>query len=236
MEKFKKLLPAFLIMLGLFGIGLGISSGLRSLTADQRVVSVRGLAEREVMADVVTWPIVVKFMGNSLPDLYNEVNSTNQQVVDFLKVNNVKEDEISINAPEITDQQANSYNNNTRVLNRYLVTSVIVVTSSDIENINSLIKRQGELLKKGIAISTEDWNYQVSYDFTGLNKIKPEMIAEATENAREAAKKFADDSGSKIGKIKTASQGQFTIENRDNFTPYIKNVRVVTSITYFIED
>lgn len=235
MEKFKKLLPAFLIMLGLFGIGLGISSGLRSLTADQRVVSVRGLAEREVMADVVTWPIVVKFMGNSLPDLYNEVNSTNQQVVDFLKANNVKEDEISINAPEITDQQANSYNN-TRVLNRYLVTSVIVVTSSDIENINSLIKRQGELLKKGIAISTEDWNYQVSYDFTGLNKIKPEMIAEATKNAREAAKKFADDSGSKIGKIKTASQGQFTIENRDNFTPYIKNVRVVTSITYFIED
>ena len=86
------------------------------------------------------------------------------------------------------------------------------------------------------------YNYSVSSVVTvsstqvGLNEIKPEMIAEATENAREAAKKFADDSDSKIGKIKSARQGQFTIEDRDSYTPYIKEVRVVTSLTYFLED
>lgn len=235
MEKFKRIIPAFLIMVGLFAVGIGIRSGLKTFTSDQRVVSVRGLAEREVMADVVTWPIVVKFVGNALPDLYNNVNNTTERVLKFLKENGVKDNEISINAPDITDQEANRYSTNP-IPYRYQITSVIVVTSSEVENINGLIKRQGELLKEGIAVSTDDWEYRVSYDFTGLNSIKPEMIAEATENARAAAKKFAEDSGSRIGKIKTASQGQFTIENRDNFTPYIKNVRVVTNITYFLED
>lgn len=76
----------------------------------------------------------------------------------------------------------------------------------------------------------------MTYDYTELNSIKPEMIAEATKNAREAAKKFADDSDSKIGKIKSARQGQFSVEDRDSYTPYIKEVRVVTTLTYFLED
>lgn len=96
--------------------------------------------------------------------------------------------------------------------------------------------RQTELLKEGIAIVAGDYNYQTTYEYTDLNKVKPGMIAEATKNAREAAKKFAEDSDSRLGKIKTASQGQFSIENRDQYTPYIKRIRVVSTIDYFLKD
>ena len=80
------------------------------------------------------------------------------------------------------------------------------------------------------------WEYKTEYSFTKLNDIKPEMIEEATKNAREAAEKFAQDSDSKLGKIKKASQGQFSISDRDSNTPYIKSVRVVSSIDYFLND
>ena len=106
---------------------------------------------------------------------------------------------------------------------------------TSVEKVNALIKRQAELLKQGVALSN-DYEYQTLYEYTGLNDIKPEMIAEATRNAREAAKKFAEDSESDLGKIKSATQGQFSIEDRDAYTPYIKNVRVVTYITYYLED
>ena len=101
---------------------------------------------------------------------------------------------------------------------------------------DELIRSQGELLKEGIAISSNDYSNPLQYEFTGLNDIKPQMIAEATKNAREAAQKFADDSESKLGKIQTANQGQFSITDRDQYTPSIKSVRVVTTLTYFLED
>lgn len=97
------------------------------------------------------------------------------------------------------------------------------------------MSRVGELLKQGIAISAGDYGSQVEYEFTSLNKIKPAMIEEATRNAREAAAKFASDSGSELGKIKNATQGLFSIENRDQYTPYLKKVRVVTSIDYYLD-
>ena len=101
---------------------------------------------------------------------------------------------------------------------------------------NELISRQAELLKQGIAITAGDYNYRTIYEYTDLNTIKPEMIAEATQNAREAADKFAADSQSELGQIKSATQGQFSIEDRDPYTPYIKNVRVVTYVNYYLED
>ncbi len=112
----------------------------------------------------------------------------------------------------------------------------MVVTSAKVEAVNKLMTRQTELLKEGIAIVAGDYNYQTTYEYTDLNKVKPGMIAEATKNAREAAKKFAEDSDSRLGKIKTASQGQFSIENRDQYTPYIKRIRVVSTIDYFLKD
>ena len=98
------------------------------------------------------------------------------------------------------------------------------------------MSEQTELLKQGIAITGGDYRYSVSYEFTGLNDIKPQMIEEATKNARAAAEKFAKDSDSKLGKIRNASQGQFSISNRDGNTPYIKSVRVVTTVTYYLKN
>ena len=92
------------------------------------------------------------------------------------------------------------------------------------------------MLNKGIAIVSGEYDAQVDYLFTGLNDLKPDMIAEATRNARQAAEQFANDSESQLGKIRTASQGQFTIENRDAYTPYLKKVRVVTSVVYYLKD
>lgn len=116
------------------------------------------------------------------------------------------------------------------------MTNVIVVTSSNVEKVRALIKQQSKLISQGIAVLAGDYNYPTTYEFTGLNAIKPEMIAEATHNAREAAAKFAQDSGSKLGPIITASQGQFSITDRDQYTPHIKNIRVVTTLTYCLEN
>jgi hypothetical protein len=225
-----------IVALGLTAIGIGINKGLKSVTDNRRTVSVRGLSEREVKADKVTWPIVFKLVGNDLQDLYTQINQTDDQIVKFLTDNGIASADISINAPDVIDQQANRYISNERIPYRYNITSVIVVTSSDVDNVNELIKRQVELFKYGIAISTDEYSYQTQYEFTGLNDIKPEMIADATNKARQAAIKFAEDSQSKLGKIATASQGQFSITDRDQYTPYIKSVRVVTTIDYFLED
>lgn len=235
MNVVKKLIPALLIALGLFAIGLGIRSGFRSMSSAQRTVSVRGLSEREVKADKVTWPIVYQIQGNILPDLYDQTSTTNDKILAFLHNAGITDSEISINAPEAYDRASNNYSDNNYKF-RYNISEVIVVTSSQVDKVDELIRQQGQLLKEGIALSANDYNYPIQYEFTGLNDIKPQMIAEATKNAREAAQKFADDSESKLGKIQTANQGQFSIENRDQFTPSIKNVRVVTTLTYFLED
>lgn len=228
------IIASAIISLGLLALGLCIRSGIDFAASRDRTVDVRGLAEREVPANVVTWPIMFKEVGNSLPTVYANVSATNQRIVDFLKSNGITDQEISIGAPKVQDLTTDRYNNQPLPYN-YAITSVVTVSSGKVKEIHALINRQGELFAQGIAI-TNDYNYQITYDFTDLNSIKPEMIAGATKNAREAAKKFADDSESSLGKIKTARQGQFTIDDRDSTTPYIKKVRVVTSLTYYLED
>ena len=229
------ILSSVILALGIVLLGLFIRSGLNSFSANQRVVEVRGLCEREVMANKVTWPIVSKTVGNDLVALYQEVETTNNAIVKFLKENGITDDEISVNAPAVTDMQAESYNGEPTPF-RYRVTTVVVVTSSKVQEVNALMERQTQLMQQGIAIVAGDYNYQTLYEYTDLNKIKPEMIAEATKNAREAANKFAEDSGSQIGTIQKATQGQFSIEDRDAYTPYMKKIRVVSYITYFLKD
>ena len=112
---------------------------------------------------------------------------------------------------------------------------MVTVASKKVDLVSSLILQQAELLKKGIALTSDDYRYQTVYSFNGLNDIKPAMIEKATKNAREAAVKFAEDSGSKLGKIRTADQGTFSITDRDSNTPSIKIVRVVTRIDYYLE-
>ena len=177
-----------------------------------------------------------KSLGNDLNALYDNIKSSNATITQFLKEKGIDEKEISINAPEIIDLQAERYSNNDNNPYRYNVTTVITVTSNKVDLVRSLIAEQGELLKRGIAVTGGDYRYNVQYEYTGLNTIKPGMIEEATKNARQAAEKFAKDSDSKLGKIRHASQGQFSNSDRDANTPYIKKVRVVTTIDYSLED
>ena len=226
---------AIVLAIGMTALGIQIKHGIDNFVNKDRVVTVKGLAEMEVPANKVTWPLIYKEVGNDLTTLYNKISETNKTIVSFLKKKGISEDEISINAPEIIDMQAERYNNNP-ITYRYNVTTVITVTSSKVDLVRSLISEQSELLKQGIAIIGGDYRYNIQYDYTSLNEIKPQMIEEATQNARKAAQKFAKDSDSELGKIKRAYQGQFSIENRDANTPYIKRIRVVTTIDYQLED
>lgn len=235
MKDSKLIISSAILAVSVVILGLCLKGGIDNFVNRDREVTVRGLCEKEVQATKVTWPIVTKDMGNDLPTLYDKIQSNNNAIITFLKANGLDESEISVNAPQVTDNLANSYDAS-RVQYRYSVTNVLVVTSSKIDLIRSLINKQGDLLRQGIAIVAGDWNYPTKYEYTELNSIKPEMIASATANARQAADKFAADSGSRLGKIKTASQGQFSIENRDEYTPYIKSIRIVTYITYELKN
>lgn len=218
---------------GLLALGLCIILAVGKFTGSKRTVNVKGLATQEVMADHVIWPLVIQDVDNDLVKLYSSMDAKTKEIVSFLTGNGVSSDEISVSAPTVYDRTANRYSNE-YIAMRYQMQQVVTVSSDNVTLIKDLVLKQGELLKKGIAVSN-DYEYSVQYDFNGLNDLKPGMVEIATRNAREVAQKFADDSGSKLGKIQTASQGQFSIYDRDSNTPWIKNVRVVTSVTYYLK-
>lgn len=230
----KYIVETAILALGLSVGGSFIKIGLESLTNQNRVVNVKGLAEMEVEANTVTWPLAYNVLGNNLPELYDDMQKNNKLIIDFLKKNGIKNEEISISAPNVVDNDADRYSSNKQTY-RYNGTSIITVTSEQVSLVRKLINEQTELLKQGIVI-INDYRFGVSYDYTRLNDIKPKMIETATKNARAAAEKFAKDSDSKLGKIKNASQGQFSISDRDMNTPHIKKVRVVTTIDYTLND
>lgn len=226
---------AAIIALGIIALGFCIKAGLNSLAGKDRKVVVKGLAEREVEADKVTWPILSKEIGNDLPELYKSINATVGTIKQFLLDNGIKPTEISVNAPVVIDLNADRYSDN-RQPYRYNVTSIITVTSSNVKLVRSIIARQGELLKKGVAIVDGGYENPVKYEFVSFKAMKPAMMQEAIENAELTATQFAKNSNSRLDKIMNADQGQFSIENRDSNTPYIKKVRVVTTVTYSLKD
>jgi uncharacterized protein len=230
-----QILSATIVALGLVITGFALRSGIVKFKQLDRIVSVKGLAEREVKADKVTWPLIYKELGNDPSEMYSVLETKNAKVVNFLKSAGLVDSEISVNPPVITDRQADNYNNEIMTF-RYKATSVITVTSTNVDKVRQLMRRKTELMKQGIAIVSEEYGDNViSYEFTKLNSIKPAMVEEATKNARATAEKFASDSGSKLGGIRSATQGQFSIDNRDANTPYIKKVRVVSTIEYTLE-
>ena len=226
---------ALVLAVAILGLGAFLYCAMMHTKDRDRVVSVRGLSEREVKADFVIWPIVYKEVGNDLSAIYDAVQAKNATLGKFLRGNGVADSEISWSAPEIEDVQGERYGDNRRPF-RYIATVVTTVASKNVDRVRDIMGKQGDLLKQGIAFSGDDYRYRKIYSFNALNEIKPAMIDEANKNARAAGEKFAADSDSKLGKIKTASQGQFSISDRDENTPYIKNVRVVTSVQYFLED
>jgi hypothetical protein len=222
-------------MIGLIFLGIFIKSAVVSLKSYDRIVTVKGLAETEVPANKVIWPVVYKEIGDDLSVLYNSINQKNKIIIDYLKSKGLSENEISVAAPQIIDMNAERYQSQPSRY-RYNITSILTVTSDKVALVMDIISTQSELLNKGVALSAGEYQYVTQYFFTGLNEIKPQMIEEATRNARASAEKFARDSGSKLGKIKTANQGQFTISDRDANTPHIKTVRVVSTIEYMLKD
>jgi len=230
-----KVLSGLAIMIGLVVLGLMMPKAVEKYRSYDRVVNVKGLCEKEVMADKVIWPLVYKVMSNDIQSIYDQTDASNDLIMDFLTDGGISEKEITVSVPSISDKLANEYGDNNRAF-RYIAKNVITVCTDDVDAVLRLMSKQSELLKKGIVTSENSWENPVEFKYEGLNDIKPQMIEEATKNAREAAEKFAKDSDSSLGKIKNANQGTFTIENRDSNTPYIKRVRVVTSVTYYLNN
>ena len=207
-----KLLSAAILAVGIIIMGLCLKAGMDNFTEKDRKVTVKGLAEKEVKADKVTWPIVSKELGNDLPELYNRIAGKQHAIKRFLIANGISDKEITVNAPQVVDLSADQYSENRREY-RYNVTLVITVTSSHVDRVRGIIARQGELLKQGVAIVSGDYNNQVTYSL-----------------------EFAKNSKSKFNKIVSADQGQFSIDDRDANTPWIKRVRVVTTVTYSLKE
>lgn len=231
----KRVFNGFFIMVGLIVLGIFIKSAVVSLKSYDRVVSVKGLAEVEVKANKIIWPVVYKEIGNDLQTIYRAINTKNEVIIEYLKSKGMDNSEITISAPQIIDMSAERYQSQPSTY-RYNITSIITVTSEKVDLVMDVISSQSELLQKGVALLAGDYQYQTQFLYTLLNDIKPEMIEEATKNARASAEKFAIDSKSKLGKIKRASQGQFTITDRDANTPHIKTIRVVSTVEYMLRD
>lgn len=228
-------IEAFILAVGVVLFGFLVKNGISEFIEKERVVSVKGLAEMDVPADLVVWPLVYNEAGNDSEAMYESLSRKNRIIVSFLKSNGITDDEINVSPPVIYDKQGDRYGQENYYF-RYKATGVITVTSENVDLVRAIMQKQGELMKQGIAVVGGNYEYRVSYEFTGLNDIKPKMIEEATKNARSVAEKFAKDSDSNLGKIRNASQGAFSITDSDANTPYIKHVRVVTTVTYYLEN
>lgn len=215
-------------------LGSNISSGIESFVNRDRIVTVKGLSERQVKADRVIWPVGFRELGDDLQDVYGRIEKHKDQVVAFLKEAGLTDAEIEVASPQVTDAQAEMYANQ-KSRYRYSMTQTVTVSSDKVDLVRDLLVRQSDLIKAGVTL-VGDYSWRTSFQFTGLNTVKPAMIEEATKNARASAEKFAQDSGSSLGKIRRANQGQFSITDRDSNTPYIKSVRVVTTVEYFLKD
>lgn len=198
-----------------------------------RYVQVKGLSEREVKADLAVWPTNVLLTGNDLKILRQNIESQNNEVYKFFISQGFDESELTIGMSNIEDAHANIYNSNTRNIEyRYLAKSEFTVRTSNIEKLQKALTASLELTSKGILLGSKNTWRPIEYSFTGLSGIKPAMIEEATKNARTVAEKFALDSNSEVGEIRVARQGLFSINDRDENTPEIKIVRVVSTIDF----
>jgi len=228
-------LQTAILALALVAGSLILASGMGSIMKEKRTVSVRGLAEREVDADMAVWRLSFSLGGNDLPSLQKEIIAQTRIVTEFLQSHGLGEGDYAVLAPHITDTSVDVYIDASRRSFVYVAKQTVLVRSEKVAAVKKASAQTLELLGKGISVSS-DYDSHVNYDFNGLNQIKPEMIAQATENARQAAEQFARDSHSKVGKISSASQGLFTIEDAAPGLEDKKHVRVVTTVVYSLAD
>jgi len=243
--------PSLILALGLVLGAWILGSKIRDIRMADHYVSVRGLAERAVKSDLAIWPLPFREAGNDLKATFAKSEEDRQAVLDFLSQQGIPNSDITVGQPSVIDTQANEFGNS-HPPNRFIVQQQVSVRSTNVDQVAAAVQKTRELVGRGVVLGAGQ-NYgpgsgSVSYVFTGLNAIKPEMITEATRNARAAAERFAADAGSKVGTIRQASQGLFTITSADNTSApaeggmpdlsggsMMKKVRVVTTIDYYLE-
>ena len=237
---------ALVISFGISSIFLGRS--LQRFKAEDRSVSVKGFSEREVKADLAVWVIQTRMANNDLMEGSRTIEEAKNKVINFLLQNQIKQDEIIVEGIVVTDKKAQQYDNFQQgVAFRYLITQNFQIRSNNVDLIQKVSRMTGELLQVGVFLSNSNYGNPLQFYFTKLNDIKPEMITEATKNARKAAQQFASENDSKLGRLKKANQGLFSIVDRtaslsggeggfaSGTNDLFKKVRVVISAEYSID-
>ncbi|MDN3680283.1 SIMPL domain-containing protein [Vibrio tapetis subsp. quintayensis] len=223
------------LVLGLALLGFQLQQAVINFKSYERVVTVKGLSEREYPADTVIWPIQLTVADNDLQKVYQTLETQTKQVSAFLIEQGIEDAEFSLSSPSVVDKKAQQYGDS-YVEFRYLANQSITIYSTKVDTVRGAMNKLGELGKLGLVLNQDSYSSQPEYLFTQLNDVKPEMVEEATRQAREVAQKFAADSQSQLGKIKRASQGRFSISNRDSNTAHIKKLRVVSTVEYYLSD
>jgi hypothetical protein len=224
------------VLVGLVALGWLLGHAALEVKALERTVVVKGLSEREVPADIAIWPLTFQEANADLNGIFEAIQRKNTLVTEFLVGHGIPKEEITIAPPSVTDLYAQSYGDKSHILYRYTGSSTVTVYSSKVDAVRAAMQDVIALGKKGVALSGEGYQGQTQFVFSGLSALKPDMIEEATRNARSVAEKFAADSESQLGRIRSAQQGQFSIENRDSTTSHIKRVRVVSTVEYYLAD
>ena len=235
-SKASALVLGVFIFLGLATLGYLLGNAAIKFKEYERTVTVKGLSEREYEADIVIWPIQFTEASNNLGELYGSIERSTEKIRVFLEEAGISQEEITFSIPSITDKSAQQYGNQAKAEFRYTAMQTVTAYSKNIKSVRSVMGTLSELGKQGIVFSGGNYQSTTEYLFTRLNEAKPGMIEEATRKAREVAEKFASDSKSTLGKIRKASQGQFSINARDNNNPHIKKVRVVSTVEYYLSD
>jgi hypothetical protein len=185
-----------------------------------------------VPANLAMWPITFGATGDELGALQSKMDAAAKTIADFLQRRGFAPTEWSLSATRVTDFEAQGYGSN-RPPQRYAAEATITVRTPSVGAVMDGIRNSGEMIRSGVALVH---NFGATYLYTELEQVKPEMIVAATKDARRAAEQFANDSGSRVGTIRNAQQGYFTIEDRDAFSPEMKKLRVVTTVQYVLED
>jgi hypothetical protein len=235
-------LPAAILAVGLMVGGALVGSGFGAGRSADRFVTVKGVSERNVEADLALWPLQLVTADNDLAVAQTRMDRAVEQTRTFLRENGITDDQLTIQSFRVRDNQAERVGG-VQAANRFIITQTLMVRSEEPRVIQAAGQRVGELVQAGVVL-TSGQQYVPggpTYLFTGRNDLKPEMLAEATGRAREAAVEFAVASGSEVGKIRRANQGVFQILPRDpaqgqqEQNQLFKTVRVVTTVEYLLE-
>jgi len=225
----KPILSSIILAIGIALAGLFVYCGIHQMASKDRAVLVKGLSTRDVQADYVVWPLEFCVRGNDISLLYSDLGRIEQVARQLFLDKGFQESELSRGNISIDDNWSGYYDRKPEY--HYTLRSSLIISTKDVERVIANQGCQSELLKKGVILQSYDWN--TDYQYNGLPELKPEMVQEATQNARAVAQKFAEDAQCRLGSIKQANQGQFTVESDSN-QPWIKHVRVVTTVSYFL--